>query len=186
MESKLERLHIDLPVPSKQKSPQKQDDVVESWEDDDDLSSSSAASEDEVQTPTEAPGPSLKPVKSKDPALNPPPPTPISPKNGDGYIDWAPANVLGGGRPRPYSPPTSSTPRPVTDQDSKRPEKTTATAGRMIAASLGLKAPKKTEEQRKYERAVKEQEIKRRNREREEKEREREADEKAKADVWDS
>jgi hypothetical protein len=56
----------------------------------------------------------------------------------------------------------------------------------MIAASLGLKAPKKTEEQRKYDRAMKEQEIKRRSREKELKEQEALDDEKAKAAVWDA
>lgn len=49
-----------------------------------------------------------------------------------------------------------------------------------------MKAPKKTEEQRQYDRAMREQEIRRRNKEKEEKEREREADEKAKAAIWDS
>ena len=55
----------------------------------------------------------------------------------------------------------------------------------MIAGALGIRAPKRTEEQRKYDRAVKEQEIKRRNREREEREQEREEEEKAKNAVWD-
>jgi hypothetical protein len=55
----------------------------------------------------------------------------------------------------------------------------------MIAAGLGMKPQKKTDEQKLYDRAVKEQEIKRRNREKEDKEREREAEEKIKAAVWD-
>jgi hypothetical protein len=56
----------------------------------------------------------------------------------------------------------------------------------MIAAGLGVRAPKKTEEQREYDRAVREQEIKRKNREREDRERERNEDERAKNAVWDS
>ncbi len=56
----------------------------------------------------------------------------------------------------------------------------------MIAAGLGIKAPKKTEEQKQYDRAVREQEIRRKNKEKEDREREREADEKLKAAVWDS
>jgi hypothetical protein len=56
----------------------------------------------------------------------------------------------------------------------------------MIAAGLGVRAPKKTEEQRKYDRAVKEQEIRRKNREKQNLERERVEDERAKAAVWDS
>lgn len=55
----------------------------------------------------------------------------------------------------------------------------------MIAAGLGVKAPKKTEEQKQYDRAVKEQEIKRKNREREERERQLADEERAKAAVWD-
>jgi hypothetical protein len=55
----------------------------------------------------------------------------------------------------------------------------------MIAAGLGMKAQKKTEEQRQYDRAVREQEMRRRNREKEEREREKEADEKIKSAVWD-
>ena len=67
----------------------------------------------------------------------------------------------------------------------RRPEKTDAVAKRMIAGALGVKAPKKTEEQRAYDRAVKEKEIKRRNAEKEEKVRQMEEAEKAKAAVWD-
>ena len=56
---------------------------------------------------------------------------------------------------------------------------------RMIAAGLGLKAPKQTEEQRAYQKSIREQEKKRREQEREqEKKRQEEAD-KAKAAMWD-
>lgn len=70
-------------------------------------------------------------------------------------------------------------------EERRRPETSTAVAGRLIAGALGVKAPKKTEEQRAYERSVKEQEIRRRNREKEQREKERLEDEKAKASVWD-
>ncbi|KAJ5450057.1 uncharacterized protein N7458_006506 [Penicillium daleae] len=66
----------------------------------------------------------------------------------------------------------------------RRPEKQTAVAGRLIAGALGIRAPKRTEEQRAYDRSVKEQEIRRRNREREELAKAREEDERAKANVW--
>lgn len=72
------------------------------------------------------------------------------------------------------------------ERDRKRPEKTTATANRLIAGALGIKAPPKTEEQRRYDRALKEQEIKRRNKEKEERKRAEEEDEKAKAAIWDA
>lgn len=66
-----------------------------------------------------------------------------------------------------------------------RPEKTDAVAKRMIAGALGVRAPKKTEEQRAYERAVKEKEIKRMTEEKEAAARAQEDAEKAKAAVWD-
>jgi len=66
-----------------------------------------------------------------------------------------------------------------------RPEKTDAVAKRMIAGALGVKAPKKTEEQRAYDRAIKEKEMKRRNKEKEDEARKKEEAEKAKAAVWE-
>ena len=67
----------------------------------------------------------------------------------------------------------------------KRPEKSTATANRIIAGALGQKVPKMTEEGRAYERAVREKEKKRIVREKEERVRvEREVEE-AKRSVWD-
>ena len=58
-------------------------------------------------------------------------------------------------------------------------------AGRMIAGALGIRAPKRTEEQRAYDRAMKEKEIKRRNRAKEEEAKAKEEDDRAKAAVWD-
>ncbi|KYK59254.1 hypothetical protein DCS_00384 [Drechmeria coniospora] len=71
------------------------------------------------------------------------------------------------------------------DKADRRPEKTDAVARRMIAAGLGLKAPKQTEEQRAYQRSVREQEKKRREQEREQERKRREEAERAKAAVWD-
>lgn len=71
-------------------------------------------------------------------------------------------------------------------EERRRPEKSTAVAGRLIAGALGVKAPKKTEEQRAYERSIKEQEIRRRNREKEQREKEKLEDEQTKAMVWDA
>ncbi|KAJ9613746.1 uncharacterized protein PV06_10050 [Exophiala oligosperma] len=184
MESKLANLHIDLPQTSKLMSKSKKGEVVDSWEDDDDLSSP----DDGAVTPLDGTEPSLKSVAERDPALKPPPPTPISPPPGasEQYMNWQPAQVLGGGRPKPYSPASPSTPTGSDrERDQRRPEKTTAAASRMIAAGLGMKVPKKTEEQRQYDRAIREQEARRKTREKEDREREREADEKLKAAVWD-
>ena len=55
----------------------------------------------------------------------------------------------------------------------------------MIAGALGVRAPKKTEEQRAYEKAVKEKEIKRRDQEKEAVVRAKEQAEKAKAAIWE-
>ena len=67
----------------------------------------------------------------------------------------------------------------------KRPEKSNATAGRMIAGALGLKGPKMTEEQKKYEKAVREKERRRIENEREEGRRREDEANKAKRAVWD-
>lgn len=58
-------------------------------------------------------------------------------------------------------------------------------AKRLIAGALGVKVPKKTEEQRAYERAVKEKEIKRRKEEKEMEERRKKEAEEMKKKVWD-
>lgn len=82
----------------------------------------------------------------------------------------------------PAPPPTPISP---SQQREKRPEKTTATANRLIAGALGIKAPKKTEEQKQYDRAMKEAEIKRKNKEQETLQKQKMADEQAKSAVWD-
>lgn len=67
----------------------------------------------------------------------------------------------------------------------RRPEKTDAVARRLIAAGLGIKAPRQTEEQRAYQRSVREQEKKRREEAKAEEERKKAEEEKAKMAVWD-
>lgn len=67
----------------------------------------------------------------------------------------------------------------------KRPEKTNAVASRLIAGALGVRAPPKTEEQKAYEKAVREKEVKRREREKEDAKRAEEERERAKKAIWD-
>ncbi|KAH8173296.1 hypothetical protein LIA77_07551 [Sarocladium implicatum] len=67
----------------------------------------------------------------------------------------------------------------------RRPEKTDAVARRMIAAGLGLKAPKQTEEQKAYQRSIREQEKKKREQEKADEARRQEEVVKAKAAIWD-
>ncbi|WAO85202.1 Hypothetical protein NCS54_00243900 [Fusarium falciforme] len=130
--------------------------VADSWEDEDVSDSEPEAESDKADELT----PSATPA--------PPPPTPMSPVGGSA---WTPPEDAPGPR--------------VAGESAKRPEKTDAVARRMIAAGLGLKAPKQTEEQRAYQKSIREQEKKKREQEREqEKKRQEEAD-KAKAAIWD-
>jgi len=69
-------------------------------------------------------------------------------------------------------------------RDDRRPDKTDAVARRLIAGALGVKAPKRTEEQKAYDKGLKEKEIKRRNAEKAEAVRKREEAERARAAVW--
>lgn len=75
--------------------------------------------------------------------------------------------------------------RTTSGEATARPEKTTQTAARMIAGALGVRAPKRTEEQRKYDKAVRENERKRREREREEEVEKERRREEARRGVWE-
>lgn len=66
-----------------------------------------------------------------------------------------------------------------------RPEKTDAVARRMIAGALGVRTPKKTDDQREYEKAVKEKEMKKRDKEREAREEANREAERAKNAIWE-
>ncbi|RKL05154.1 hypothetical protein BFJ68_g5614 [Fusarium oxysporum] len=160
--SSLKNLSIDTKdepsVLSKKPAPKKKAKkaVADSWEDSDPDSDA----EPEVESESNKPTPTATPA--------PPPPTPMSPVGG---LPWE-------------SPSGSPGPRAGADPD-KRPEKTDAVARRMIAAGLGLKAPKQTEEQRAYQRSVREQEKKRREQEKEEAKKQQADVEKAKAAIWD-
>jgi hypothetical protein len=100
-----------------------------------------------------------------------PPPTPVTPNHNlaRGFASaTSPSNLEG-----------------TEDSDVRRPEKTDAVARRMISAGLGLKAPKLTEEQKAYEKAVKEKERKRREQEKAAERRKEEEALKAKAAIWE-
>lgn len=60
-----------------------------------------------------------------------------------------------------------------------------STASRLIAAGIGQKAPRRTEEQRKYDQAMKVQEKKKRDAAREAEERQKKELEQAKKAMWD-
>ncbi|KAK2596763.1 hypothetical protein QQS21_006158 [Conoideocrella luteorostrata] len=154
----LSGLTLDTAKSNNQSSkPKSKKQVVDSWEDDED----SSGSEVEQHIPSMA-SPTVPSA---------PPPTPFSPNYGPGP-GWR----------DDYEPGTAS---PRGGDSSKRPEKTDAVARRMIANGLGLKAPKQTEEQKAYQRSVREQERKKRELEKADEQRRRDESEKAKAAVWD-
>lgn len=162
-EAKLSRLSTDLKVTNSSDNLQRLakhvEKLPESWEDD---------ADDE---PVEAPGPSLRQTMSND-EPSPPPPTPISPTSNMKHVSsWSNTD---GGRPTPRA------------NDDRRPEKTTSAANRMIAGALGMRAPKKTDDQKQYEAAVKESELKRRNKEKEDRDREKAESDRAQAAIWDA
>ncbi|KAI4850278.1 hypothetical protein E4T45_05565 [Aureobasidium sp. EXF-8846] len=80
--------------------------------------------------------------------------------------------------------PSSST-GPSSTTSERRPEKTNAVAHRLIAGALGVKVPRRTEEQRAYDKAMREQEKRKRDQEREAKRKAEEDAAKAKAAIWD-
>ncbi|OIW31773.1 hypothetical protein CONLIGDRAFT_641556 [Coniochaeta ligniaria NRRL 30616] len=148
--------------------------VADSWEDES-LSSDSESDTDQPSSSRDASG-----MKDVDEGTQAPPPTPISPTYN---------NAAG----RPFSPITASysSSVPVSStadgpsSPAKRPEKTDAVARRMIAAGLGLKVPKQTEEQKAYDRAVREKERKRRQQEKEEQKKKEAELEKARQAIWE-
>ena len=108
-----------------------------------------------------------------------PPPTPMSPTSSTARGGWDQFES-------PYSPSRNDRGSLSPTPSNLRPEKQTAVAGRLIAGALGVRTPKKTEEQRAYEKAMKENEIRRRDKEREAKRRQEADADKAKAAVWDA
>ncbi|KAI0458733.1 hypothetical protein F5B21DRAFT_404530 [Xylaria acuta] len=160
---------------SKPKPKPKKKAVAESWEDEE-----SSASEAEAEPPT----PSTQPDGSSQGGVAAPPPTPISPSYGrhgpngntSNNAPWLASSGTDGDHG--YRDAQS-------DGAARRPEKTDAVARRMIASALGVRAPKATEEQRAYDRAVREKERKKREEEREAERRRQEEAEKAKAAMWD-
>ena len=144
--------------------------VIDSWEDDDDTDSATTSLE-----PFPRPNSNVSPEA--------PPPKSILPTAVSTGETWSEfehpqfGNVSG----RTSDKSISST----RESFSARPEKQTAVAGRLIAGALGVRVPRKTDEQRQYERAVKENEIRRRQKEKDDIKRREEETAKAKAAIWE-
>ncbi|KAI1116928.1 hypothetical protein F5Y14DRAFT_38331 [Nemania sp. NC0429] len=162
-------------APKATPKPKKGQPLIDSWEDDE-----SSSSEAEINPPT----PSTRPDSaSQDGGVAAPPPTPLSPS----YGRHGPNGSIGNSAPWLASSSTSGGYGYGDAQDdggARRPEKTDAVARRMIASALGVRAPRPTEEQKAYDRAVREKERKRREEEREAERRRKEEVEKAKAAMW--
>ncbi len=146
---------------AKSKGRKSKQEVVDSWEDDD-ISSGSENGDSQPSTASQG-------VKA---GTSAPPPTPISPNYS---VSQA------------FSSPMIASLSPDADSGSasRRPEKTDAVARRMIASALGVKVPKQTEEQKVYDKAMRENERKRRDQERAADKRKLEEAELAKKAVWE-
>ncbi|KAI5207442.1 hypothetical protein E4T39_01886 [Aureobasidium subglaciale] len=158
------------PLTKPSKPAKKEPEVAESWEEE-------ASSEKEPDnTPTLSSPESA--VRSTEEAAAVPKSTYLPPHLK--YRSAAPSPPT-----RSTTPPSrSSTPASTTSSE-RRPEKTNAVAHRLIAGALGVKVPRRTEEQRAYDKAMREQEKKKRDQEREAKKKAEEDAVKAKAAIWD-
>ncbi|KAL7937927.1 hypothetical protein V8C35DRAFT_136193 [Trichoderma chlorosporum] len=178
MEATLSKLAIGPAKAAPKGKPKNKTPVADSWEDED-----VSDEEDGQATDKDAEAGASTPSSLATPAV--PPPTPASPLGYDSPHEWASLGSQSQSQSQSQSPMATSASGSGAGTPAKRPEKTDAVARRMIAAGLGLKAPRQTEEQRAYQRSVREQEKKRRDAERAEEERQREQADKAKAAVWD-
>ncbi|KAK4112187.1 hypothetical protein N656DRAFT_798533 [Canariomyces notabilis] len=162
----LQTARLDTATAASKATPQRQKkkdiEVADSWEDE---------AEDDSGSASEA---EATPVVNNHAGTSAPPPTPMSP--GAAKRPFSPSAITGPGFTIPSLDGADEGPHTGTGPSARRPEKTDAVARRMIASALGMKAPKQTEEQRAYDRAIREKERKRRE---EEKERERQKEEEA-------
>ncbi|KAL6898385.1 hypothetical protein GGI43DRAFT_93548 [Trichoderma evansii] len=177
--STISKLSISTGKSKKSKEP-----VADSWEDEDvsdeEAEAAAAAEEQEEEEGRDADAGMSTPSSLATPAV--PPPTPASPLGYESPHEWA---SLGSQSQSPMVTSTSGTGSGSGTPPARRPEKTDAVARRLIAAGLGIKAPRQTEEQRAYQRSVREQEKKRREEAKAEEEKRKAETEKAKMAVWE-
>ncbi|KAL9050984.1 MAG: hypothetical protein Q9162_006304 [Coniocarpon cinnabarinum] len=158
----MQKLSINASAPKKQS-------VADAWDEDD----ANSEDEDANQTSTRQSTHASKPSDSYPSA---PPPTPMSP--GFSNVPDFENSV--------FPSPNDSSRQSRGSISEKRGEKTTQAASRMIAAGIGIKAPKRSEEQKQYDKAMRENEAKRINQQKEEKKRQEEERERARAAIWDA
>ncbi|XXG99185.1 hypothetical protein Hte_005520 [Hypoxylon texense] len=157
--------------------------VADSWEDEDVESDTESSANTQTTQPLSPSLESESPQILHGSGFAAPPPTPSSPSysNASPQPPWQPLAAAGVASP-PGSPVGGGG---LGEGGVRRPEKTDAVARRMIASALGVRAPRATEEQRAYDRAVREKERKRREEEREAERKRKEEAERAKAAIWD-
>ncbi|KAF2838688.1 hypothetical protein M501DRAFT_1004498 [Patellaria atrata CBS 101060] len=175
LDTSLQKLNLSTTTPRKSAKKPKAPAVADSWEDE-------ASSSSDTETETAPTTTSLQSLRTESPCA--PPPTPASPTGHSTLFSYDNSDFTSPtryGRSDENRGHGGETGRDL----ERRPEKTTAVAGRMIAAGLGLRAPKKTEEQRAYDKAMREKEAKRRQEEREAQVRAKEEVERKKRAVWE-
>ncbi|KAK0619849.1 hypothetical protein B0T14DRAFT_566658 [Immersiella caudata] len=134
--------------------------VADSWEDEDVSSGSKAGSDKDGDSASDdEQDQDRKATRSTGQAgTAAPPPTPMSPTYGSKH-PFPPSAASGDASfDSPYGADVGGAGVP----EKKRPEKTDAVARRMIASALGVKVPRMTEEQKKYDQAMREKERRRR------------------------
>ncbi|KAF2102927.1 hypothetical protein NA57DRAFT_52471 [Rhizodiscina lignyota] len=209
--SNLSNLHISTAPTAipKAKAKSKPADVADSWEDEADHDATTPTNDPSTET-SEDSSPVIglsRHSTNFDP--HPPPPTPASPSaHTFSYSDLdsherfphlaqttstnstpstpsaqPPSRSVSARSPATGSPTASGRSTPA--RPDRRPDKTMATASRLIAAGLGVKAPRRTEAEREYDRVAREAERKRREKEKEEVKRAEEEKQKAKQSVWE-
>jgi len=161
LESSLQKLSVEPKASKHSRTLKKKQVVTESWDD------------EELESGEETDRP-LSTQQSVDyPA--PPPPTPTS----------APSSFL---NPQiftnPYGYEMDGTSSPKSERLDARPEKTDTAAKRMIAAALGVRVPPKTQDQKEYDNATKEKELRKRKQEKEAFTKAKDEAEKARLAVW--
>lgn len=157
--------------------------VADCWEDD-------AADDAEEGDPNQSTPQSNPSEHVKSYAPSPPPPTPASPLSPQASRDStnsraARVRQAEGAAASPFlvrGHPGSMT--ELDESDRARQEKTDAVAKRMIAGALGMRAPRKTEEETQYEQAMKDRVRKKRDEDLARKRAEEEASARAKAAAW--
>ena len=173
--------------PSKSHKAKKAPAVADSWEDEDVSSSSDGGddNQDGASGSDDEQNHDRKPSRSGggQTGTAAPPPTPMSPTYGSKHPFSQPTVNSGPLDQPPYTDASGGTSTAASAL--KRPEKTDAVARRMIASALGVKVPKMTEEQKKYDQAMRDKERRRREEERELQRKKEEEAAKAKQAVWE-